>query len=447
MRTRAARIDGDTPATTASAESAVARRVRMARATAPAAVVVRSAADPTGGAPSAADLNVTISSLDVMEGRRDGRIWCGIPTRLRARNASSAGGRRKTRFAAGAPRSSRLACGADSAALLTVTVPVRTPLRGIHPVGLASPPQRASVSTSRVTRAVSTAGLKRVIPRHPRSCLFGGGSGNIVQGSYARFSISPFRRGTGNCRSGCRPELWRVADVLDELWRTCHAPDHYRRRADRGGGPAVAGATHGTGAGCRRPRPPGAYGYLDRARRGHALRARHSDRYRQYRTRVGVLATGARSRRSRGAGAMLWAGCGFQRTGPTAAVTARAALHWRGPAGYGPSAPHIPARHPGSESGPDIRYRGTGRIASDQSRQQLLAAQHANGFAGSGEHHVDAGYRRGPCVDRRPGTWPAPGGRHRIRASRAAGSGLNHAAGVPRSRCYRRHREGERERV
>src|SRR5437773_1341050 len=194
MRTRAARIDGDTPATTASAASAVARRVRMARATAPAAPVVRSAADPTGGAPSAADLNVTISSLDVMEGRHDGRIWWGIPSRLRARNASSAAGRRKTRFATGAPGSSR-----------------------------------------------------------PLACC------------------------AGNSRSGCRPELWRVADVLDELWGTCHAPDRYRRRADRGSGPGVAGATHGTGAGRRRPRSPGAYGYLDHTRRGHALRARLSD--------------------------------------------------------------------------------------------------------------------------------------------------------------------------
>src|SRR5216110_743120 len=194
MRTRAARIDGDTPATTAAAESAVARRVRMARATAPAAPVVRSAADPTGGAPSAADLNVTISSLDVMEGRRDGRIWWGIPSRLRARNASSAAGRRKTRFVAGAPGSSRpLACGAGSAELLvTVTVPVRAPLRGIHPVGLASPPQRARVSTSRVTRPASTAGFKRVIPRHPRSCLFGGGSGNIE--SKVRMHDSRYRR-------------------------------------------------------------------------------------------------------------------------------------------------------------------------------------------------------------------------------------------------------------
>src|SRR2546425_12969940 len=103
MRTRAARIDGDTPATTASAESAVARRVRMARATAPAAVVVRRAADPTGGGPGAAGLDVTISSVGPRGGRRGGRVWGGKPSGLRPRDGSRAGGGRKSRVSAGGP--------------------------------------------------------------------------------------------------------------------------------------------------------------------------------------------------------------------------------------------------------------------------------------------------------------------------------------------------------
>src|SRR5712691_1780363 len=82
--------------------------------------------------------------------------------------------------------------GAAGSAELTAMVPVTDPLRGIHPVGLESLLQRATVSASRAASGASAVVFGRVMAFIPSPCLFPGGSRNIEAG--IRMHDSRYRR-------------------------------------------------------------------------------------------------------------------------------------------------------------------------------------------------------------------------------------------------------------
>src|SRR5213082_1969577 len=117
-RTFAARMVGETPVTAAPAGRRPTKRARIAAPTARTLALVASAADPTGGAPSAPCRNVTIRSCGVAAGR-----------------APRAGGAAGTDARDGAGYT-----------LVVVITPLMTPSLGIHPVGAVSLLQAASAN-------------------------------------------------------------------------------------------------------------------------------------------------------------------------------------------------------------------------------------------------------------------------------------------------------------
>ncbi len=157
---------GETPATAAPAGTIAAKRKRIARPRVRAPAAVLSAADPIGGAPSAAWRNVTINSFGV---GACGRARVRAATRVFAR-APAAGNLRgegagNSRLVARVMELVACPSGRKAAEETpdTVTTPAREPSCGIHPVGLASLPQRASTSAATATAAVRITGFEGVM--------------------------------------------------------------------------------------------------------------------------------------------------------------------------------------------------------------------------------------------------------------------------------------------
>src|SRR5256885_4668597 len=163
----AARIVGETPVTSAVGGRAVARCERIARPTILAPATALSAADPSGGAPSAEWRNVTISSLPTAARRaaRSRRLPPALPSTGAVPNVSR-GGEGNDRSLARVVEPTTLPEGANAAsALVTVITPAMEPSLGIHPVTSASPLQRATTSDSTATALVHTARFEGVMPR------------------------------------------------------------------------------------------------------------------------------------------------------------------------------------------------------------------------------------------------------------------------------------------
>src|SRR2546430_10295149 len=153
-RTFAARIVGETPLTAAPMGSRAAKRPRIAAPNTRAPAAVASAADPTGGAPSAPWRNVTIKSCGVAARRapRGRRARRAIRGRRGMNDAMLGGAGSITPAVAGAAVPDTR--GGAGNTLVAVITPLIVPSLGIQPVGAVSLLQAASAKASTVPRAV-----------------------------------------------------------------------------------------------------------------------------------------------------------------------------------------------------------------------------------------------------------------------------------------------------
>src|SRR6266699_3017656 len=206
-RTFAARMAGETPVTAAPGGRRPWKRARIAAPTARALAFVASAAEPTGGAPSAPCRNVTIRSRGVAAGR--------APRGRRAKSAVRDGRRRSDAMLGGVgiPRTwSPRACAAGTDArdgagntVVVVITPLMAPSLGIHPVGAVSLLQAASANARRAIRGSDPGCLSAVpidltgkVTGRP-SCRWDG----ATYGQSAPESGSPQRRPPNTITSFC----------------------------------------------------------------------------------------------------------------------------------------------------------------------------------------------------------------------------------------------------